>query len=371
MNTDFYSVLTDAGLKKLAAAAASGNQMKITHMAVGDGNGKAVTPGRADTRLVREKYRAPLNSLEEDTERPGHVIAEMVIPEKQGGWWIREFGLFDEDGGMIVTGKFPDTWKPAPGQGGARLISVKVVVAVSHTENIVLKVDPSVVMATREWVNTKAEQLKKELRQPDATTKRKGIVQLSSDINSTSETQAATPGAVKAVNDRVDGKQDADPTLTSLSGKNAQQLRQLLGLGTLATLNRGTGSGNVPDMSHFASKKADYGYQCFPGGIMIQWLRIPSDHTERAVSQEARVARSGVRPFSVEGNWNGYNMIKTLANYQWPRVFGAIYATVATRNHGSGWRVYPVSANKDVRVVSIAWVGEGTDDTYVVGVGRV
>ncbi|MCB4525356.1 tail fiber protein, partial [Escherichia coli] len=65
-----------------------------------------------------------------------------------------------------------------------------------------LKVDPSVVMATREWVNTKAEQLKKELRQPDATTKTKGIVQLSSDINSTSETQAATPGAVKAVNDR-------------------------------------------------------------------------------------------------------------------------------------------------------------------------
>ena len=104
---------------------------------------------------------------------------------------------------------------------------------------------------------------------------------------------------------------------------------------------------------------------------MIQWLRIPSDHAERAVSQEARVAQSAVRLFSVEGDWNGNNTIKTLAGYQWPRVFGAIYATVATRHHGSGWRVYPVSANKDVRAVSIAWMGGGTDDTYVVGVGRV
>ncbi len=53
---------------------------------------------------------------------------------------------------------------------------------------------------------------------PDATLTSKGIVQLSSDTNSTSETRAATPKAVKEVFDLAKQKQPADDTLTALAG---------------------------------------------------------------------------------------------------------------------------------------------------------
>nr|QVT77300.1 tail fiber structural gene [Vector p5067]CAA44051.1 Sc/SvO [Escherichia coli] len=51
----------------------------------------------------------------------------------------------------------------------------------------------------------------------DATTAQKGIVQLSSATNSTSEVLAATPKAVKAAYDLANGKQAADATLTALA----------------------------------------------------------------------------------------------------------------------------------------------------------
>ena len=53
---------------------------------------------------------------------------------------------------------------------------------------------------------------------PAASLTAKGTVQLSSDINSTSEILAATPKAVKAAYDLANGKQPADATLTALAG---------------------------------------------------------------------------------------------------------------------------------------------------------
>ena len=100
MATKYYAVLTNVGAAKLANATALGAQVEITQMAVGDGNGVLPTPNPAQTALVHELRRKPLNSLSIDPNNANQIIAEQVIPEDEGGWWIREIGLFDKDGDM-------------------------------------------------------------------------------------------------------------------------------------------------------------------------------------------------------------------------------------------------------------------------------
>lgn len=104
MSTKFYTLLTDIGAAKLASAAALGVPLKITHMAVGDGGGALPTPDAKQTALVNEKRRAALNMLYIDPQNSSQIIAEQVIPENEGGWWIREVGLFDESGALIAVG---------------------------------------------------------------------------------------------------------------------------------------------------------------------------------------------------------------------------------------------------------------------------
>ncbi|MBB7744903.1 phage tail protein, partial [Escherichia coli] len=104
MSTKFYTLLTDIGAAKLASAAALGVPLKITHMAVGDGGGTLPTPDAKQTALVNEKRRAALNMLYIDPQNSSQIIAEQVIPENEGGWWIREVGLFDESGALIAVG---------------------------------------------------------------------------------------------------------------------------------------------------------------------------------------------------------------------------------------------------------------------------
>lgn len=112
MNEKFYALLTHQGAAKLANATALGTQLKITHMAVGDGGGSLPTPEASQTRLIGERRRAALNSLSIDPINTSQLIAEQVIPEKEGGWWIREIGLFDSDGTLIALANCPETYKP-------------------------------------------------------------------------------------------------------------------------------------------------------------------------------------------------------------------------------------------------------------------
>ena len=146
MSTKFYTLLTDIGAAKLASAAALGVPLKITHMAVGDGGGVLPTPDAKQTALVNEKRRAALNMLYIDPQNSSQIIAEQVIPENEGGWWIREVGLFDESGALIAVGNCPESYKPQLAEGSGR--------------NITLKIDPAVVLATRKYVDDKALELK-------------------------------------------------------------------------------------------------------------------------------------------------------------------------------------------------------------------
>ncbi|HBB2950587.1 TPA: phage tail protein [Escherichia coli] len=160
MSTKFYTLLTDIGAAKLASAAALGVPLKITHMAVGDGGGVLPTPDAKQTALVNEKRRAALNMLYIDPQNSSQIIAEQVIPENEGGWWIREVGLFDESGALIAVGNCPESYKPQLAEGSGRTQTVRMVLITSSTDNIILKIDPAVVLATRKYVDDRVLELR-------------------------------------------------------------------------------------------------------------------------------------------------------------------------------------------------------------------
>lgn len=151
-NSQFYAILTNVGAAKQANADALGIAWKITHMGVGDANGADPTPDATQTRLINEWRRAPLNQLKVDDKDASIIIAEQVIPADIGGKWIREIGLYDEAGDLVAVANCAPTYKPVLSQGSGRTQVLRMSLVVSSAANVQLKIDPSVVLATREWV---------------------------------------------------------------------------------------------------------------------------------------------------------------------------------------------------------------------------
>lgn len=160
MATKYFALLTNIGAAKLAKATALGAQVEITQMAVGDGNGALPTPNPAQTALTHEQRRAQLNMLTIDPVNTNQIIAEQVIPEDVGGWWIREVGLFDKDGDMIAVANCAETYKPQLQEGSGRVQVIRVILIVSSTEAVTLKIDPAVVLATRKYVDSAVIEVK-------------------------------------------------------------------------------------------------------------------------------------------------------------------------------------------------------------------
>ncbi|EAX2705143.1 hypothetical protein IRL25_003535 [Salmonella enterica] len=282
MSAKFYTLLTEIGAAKLASAAALGVPLKITHMAVGDGGGVLPTPSAQQTALVAEKRRAALNMLYIDPQNSSQIIAEQVIPETEGGWWIREVGLFDETGALIAVGNCPESYKPQLTEGSGRTQTVRMVLITSSTDNITLKIDPAVVLATRKYVDDKALELKvyvddlmaKHLAAPDPHSQYAqkdsptltGIPKVPTPAAGNSTKQIANtefvassiaamvdsaPAVLDTLNElaaalgndpnfattminALAGKQPLDNTLTNLSGKDIAGLLTYLGLGETA-----------------------------------------------------------------------------------------------------------------------------------------
>ncbi|KQN52428.1 phage tail protein [Serratia sp. Leaf51] len=244
----FKSVVTTLGQARIAAAIAAGTDINITQLAVGDGNGKATTPVASQTKLVKEVYRTPLNSLKLDPSHGNWVIAEAMLSASVGGFWMREMGLFSSDGALIAVCNMADTYKPTLAEGSGRTQTLRMVIAVSNTEAISLLIDDSVIMATEQYVNDLLAAHEKSRNHPDGTTAAKGFVQLSSSVSSTSEALAATPKAVKAANDnantrvpatrKVNNKAlNADITLTAADVGALPVASAVLGTTNINTLN--------------------------------------------------------------------------------------------------------------------------------------
>ncbi|HBC2940510.1 TPA: tail fiber protein [Escherichia coli O146] len=215
----FKTVITDTGAKKLAQAAApDGKPVRLTHMAVGDGGGTLPTPDSKQTRLVHEVWRHTVNRVILDATHQNRIIAELVIPPETGGFWIREIGVFDEHGDLIAVGNTAESYKPAVAEGSGRAQTFRTILTVSSTATVALTVDNTMVMATVDYVDDKLKEHEQSRRHPDASLTAKGFVQLSSATNSVSETQAATPKAVKAAYDLANGKYTAQDATTARKG---------------------------------------------------------------------------------------------------------------------------------------------------------
>lgn len=160
MTAKYFAILTNQGAARLANAAALGTKLNLTQMAVGDANGTLPTPDPAQTKLINQKRIAPLNLLTVDPANTSQIIAEQIIPENEGGFWIREIGLYDADGILIAVANCPETYKPQLQEGSGRTQTIRMILIVSSTSAITLKIDPSVVLATRQYVDDKVIEVK-------------------------------------------------------------------------------------------------------------------------------------------------------------------------------------------------------------------
>lgn len=219
MTVKYKTVITKAGAEKLAAATVpNGKKVNFTAMAVGDGGGKLPEPNASQTKLVNEVWRHALNKISQDKKHKNYVVAELVIPPETGGFWLREMGLYDDTGTLIAVGNMAESYKPELAEGSGRAQTLRMVIMVSDIDTVELSIDTTLVMATQDYVDDRLAEHEQSRRHPDATLKEKGFTQLSNATDSTSETLAATPKAVKAVYDFASAKYTAQDATTKQKG---------------------------------------------------------------------------------------------------------------------------------------------------------
>ncbi|MGA3811332.1 phage tail protein [Escherichia coli] len=322
MTVKYYAILTNQGAARLANATMLGSKLNLTQMAVGDANGVLPTPDPAQTKLINQKRIAPLNLLSVDPNNQSQIIAEQIIPENEGGFWIREIGLYDNEGVLIAVANCPETYKPQLQEGSGRTQTIRMILVVTNTEAITLKIDPSVVLATRKYVDDEVLELRlyvdDQMRnhivaqdphtqyaqkhnptftgEPKAPTPAAGnnttriattafvqaaITALINGAPATLDTLKEIAAAINndpkfstTINNALSGKQPLDETLTHLSGKDVAGLLAYLGLGEAAKRNVGAGTNQIPDMGSFTLSVSGTGYQKLPSGFILQWGSI-------------------------------------------------------------------------------------------------
>lgn len=259
-------LLTNIGIAKLANATALNQPIKITHMAVGDSNGVVSHPDIKQTSLVNECYRAQLNSLSRDENNHNQIIAEMVIPDNIGGWYIREAGLLDEHGDLIAVANTPESYKPQLQEGSGRSQIIRMVLVISNTTSVELKIDSSVVLASRQYVEQLIKQHANSDNHPTATTSKKGMVILSNAVDSKSETTAATSAAINKVFTQA-------VTANTNANNRVPLSRKINGYPLSSDISITAENIGALTMHAFSGQFDEIGYQRLPSGLIIQWGR--------------------------------------------------------------------------------------------------
>lgn len=235
-SSQFMAILTAVGKAKQANANAMNIPWTFSQMGVGDANGADPQPNQAQTKLINERRRAPLNQVKIDPKNTNVIIAEQVIPENVGGWWIREIGLYDADGDLVAVANCAPSFKPELAQGSGKTQVVRINFIVSSAANVTLKIDPSVVLATRQYVDDRIIEVLPPTRKPGSYTKvlidKRGVV-----LEGSNPETLAGNGIIDAyTKEQIDGALKlkaplASPALTGIptaptaaSGSNSQQL---------------------------------------------------------------------------------------------------------------------------------------------------
>ncbi|WP_205420573.1 phage tail protein, partial [Ursidibacter arcticus] len=224
MSKTYYSVLTTYGSQLFASAMANRQAVNIRQMAVGDGNGRAVTPDSARTTLVREVHRANISAVSPDPRNNKQVIFELTIPENVGGFWIREIGIYDAQNRLVAYANCPETFKPRLEEGSGKIQVIRMVLLVSSSNAVTLTVDDSVIWATRGQLTPKTITANSQNSVDStghthaidsASTTQKGIVQLNNTLTSTSQEQALTAAQGKVLNDKITQNEQKTLELTN------------------------------------------------------------------------------------------------------------------------------------------------------------
>lgn len=132
--SDYYALVTTTGLAKLAALPVGGT-LTLTHMAFGN---STIDPTEDMTALHNEQHRCALLNVEVESTNPNNLAAEAVIDSTVGGFWIREVGIYDEDGDLFAVGKYPATYKPETTEGTVKELGVRMILAVSNAEDVIV-----------------------------------------------------------------------------------------------------------------------------------------------------------------------------------------------------------------------------------------
>ncbi|MGN7503810.1 phage tail protein [Escherichia coli] len=375
MTVKYYAILTNQGAARLANATMLGSKLNLTQMAVGDANGVLPTPDPAQTKLINQKRIAPLNLLSVDPNNQSQIIAEQIIPENEGGFWIREIGLYDDEGVLIAVANCPETYKPQLQEGSGRTQTIRMILVVTNTEAITLKIDPSVVLATRKYVDDEVLELRlyvdDQMRnhiaaqdphtqyaqkhnptftgEPKAPTPDAGnnttriattafvqaaITALINGAPATLDTLKEIAAAINndpkfstTINNALSGKQPLDETLTHLSGKDVAGLLAYLGLGEAAKRNVGNGENQIPDMSFWTVTGGNGNFVIRqPDGLIIQMV---------TVSISGPVAMNGMtdNAYAITGSNKSYIATATLP-FVFPNKVLGVIPLVSTTAYG-------------------------------------
>lgn len=154
----FGGMMTTMGVAKKTNCDALGLPWQPSHMLIGDANDTDPVPIPTQTKLINQQYRAPLNQLRVSPTDANVLIAEVVLPPDVGGWWIRELGIEDKDGVFSAVANVAPSYKPLLEQGSGRNQVVRMHIITNGTSNVQLKIDPSVVLATREYVDSRIQE---------------------------------------------------------------------------------------------------------------------------------------------------------------------------------------------------------------------
>ncbi len=235
---DIYTLVTNIGKAKIANATVTGSKVDFFKLKVGDGNGAYYEPNENQTDLMHTVWSGNVNNVLTGGENnPNWIIVQTMIPPAEGGFYIREAGIFDNDNNLLAISKYPESYKPTMDDGSTDDLTVELIFEVSNSSVINLKIDPLVTTASikdlknlETKINQKIESITEQMKEiankvdnikiADGTTTQKGIVQLNNTTNSTSITQAATANAVKLAMDRANSAfQSASDGKNAIAGK--------------------------------------------------------------------------------------------------------------------------------------------------------
>ncbi|EOA2537160.1 phage tail protein [Campylobacter jejuni] len=148
--SEYYTILTKIGIAKFIAARASGNGINLKSFKL---SSKVILPSEEMQSLEEIVYEANISSKSVDESNPNYVNLMCHVPSDVGGFEVNAVGVYDEAGDLLAVGNVPRTYKPILKEGSAKELMIKIVMELSNAEEVILKLDPSVIMASRDYVD--------------------------------------------------------------------------------------------------------------------------------------------------------------------------------------------------------------------------